>query len=275
MRRLTIVLAIILAPITASAADVYLVQGLARGVRLDSLGTPEEVVWASDAIFYNRGANDATVKLLGISNGQLPPGAPTEITVPAGHSTSIAAAGMSSQWQPLSGDPLWVLHLNVPNDVTVANALFVRAQTQIGPNPTFNPLLFKYGKISLPVFLAPVAPNQPQIALMTSLGDPGLIPSHTNVAIYNEGSAVATARIEIRRHCDDALVQASNVSIAPNTIQQIYNLPGSGPCQGATAEQPPASVYTIITVDQPSLTMVSSIASTYGPLTSMSITAPQ
>jgi hypothetical protein len=275
VRKLAVILAIITLPRAAPAADVYLIQGLARGQTIVSAGVPETIVWSTDSIFYNSGTTDAQVQLLAMSNGSLPPGAPTDFVVPAGRSTSLSARGLTAQWQPVTGDTLWVLHLDVPVGIIADDALFVRAQSQQQPNPTFNPLLYKYGKIRLPVFTALVPANQPQVNLMTSLGDPQLIPSHLNVAIYNGGTVSGIARIDVHRHCDDAIVESRTALIAANTIQQIYGLPGSGTCPGTTLDEPPSSVYTIVTVDQPSLTTVSTIANNHSPVTSMSITAPQ
>jgi hypothetical protein len=259
----------------AFAADVYVVQGFARGQTVLSGHGSETVIWATDGLFFNRSAVDVGVRLLGVSNGSLSSSAPNESVVSAQRSMMLSAKGLDTLWRPTNTDPLWVLHLDVPEAIVVNDVLFIKAQSQAVPNPELNPQVYKYGKIGLPIFNALVPPNQAQVSLGTSLGDVAEIPSHSNVAIYNGGFVTASARIDVRRHCDDQLVQSRTLSIAANTIVQVINLTSTGDCSSADSANPAGIVYTVVTVDQPSFSFVSSVANTITPFTSLSITASQ
>lgn len=279
MRKCLLVSCLIFAlqPRGVAGAEVYLVQGYALGQTIPVPGSVwgEVIVWSTDGFFYNSALSEARIRLLGVSNGALDPSAPTEFAVPSRSSTSLTRANLDSAWRPRNNDPLWVLRLDVPDGVVVDDALFVRGWSQLSPNPTFNPIDFKYGKIRLPAFSALTPPNQPQISLVTSLGDPAFIPSHSNVAIYNGGATVANATIEVRRHCDDAVVSSKNVTVPANTIIQFANVPAAGSCAEYSRVVPPSGVYTVVTVDQPSFSFVSTLANNSNPLTSMSVTGPR
>jgi hypothetical protein len=266
-----------LQPPVVAGAEVYLVQGYALGQSIPVPGSVwgEVIVWSTDGFFYNSSLSEARIRLLGVSNGALDPSAPTEFAIPSRNSTSLTRANLDSAWRPRNNDPLWVLRLDVPDGVVVDDALFVRGWSQLAPNPTFNPIDFKYGKIRLPVFSALTPPNQPQINLVTSLGDPAFMPSHSNVSIYNGGATVANATIEVRRNCDDAVVSSTTVMLPANTIVQFANLPAAGSCAEYSRVVPPSSVYTVVTVDQPSFSFVSTLANNSNPLTSMSVTGPR
>ena len=87
--------------------------------------------------------------------------------------------------------------------------------------------------------------------------------SHANVWIYNGGFAATTAHVEVRRQCDDAVVQEATVTIEAKRSANV-----SGLASGFRGCAVPASMrswsadslYTIVSVDQPSLSFVSSVA---------------
>jgi hypothetical protein len=54
--------------------------------------------------------------------------------------------------------------------------------------------------------------------------DLGVSDSRTNVGIYNASDREANARIEIRRACDNAVVDQRTVTVPANTTSQIGGL---------------------------------------------------
>ncbi len=256
---------------SASATDIYVVQGAANGPPLNS---GELILWSTDAVFYNAGITDARVRLLGISNGGGGTINPAEFTIPPRRSASLQR--LVSAWRPGANDPLWIIHLEVPPEVVADSLLFIGSTTVPGfpAVPITRP--FRFGKVRLPVFNALVPAGQPQVHLGTYLGSPSDIPSRINVGIYNGGSVPATARIEIRQQCDDTVVDSRAVIVPADSLIQVTGF------QALERNCPPFvpgtlggsfdAVYTLVTVDLPSLSFVSNLANNSLPLTSMSIT---
>jgi hypothetical protein len=273
MRRFFAVLvALIIIALPVPAADVYIVQGDARGPSIDRNTL---VLWTTDAFFYNGDDLDAIITLLDASNGAAHRIGDTFKIAPH---RSLSLTSSNRGWGSGTGDPLWVLRVDVPPAVLVDASLFIGWQSLTGPSPsTFR---FAYGKARLPVFRSLTPPGQPQIHLATSLGPASnnsveiQVPSRINVAIYNGGAVQADATIEIRQHCDDRVVTSERVSIPANTIIQV------GGFEARTRDCPPVdssgdsirSVYTVVTVDQPSFSFVSNLSNAAIPTTSISIT---
>jgi hypothetical protein len=276
MRKSFVTLAVIVIMTMAlplAAEDVYIVQGDARGPSIDRNTL---VLWTTDAFFYNGADVDALITLLDVSNGAAHRIGDTFKIAP---NRSLSLTSSNRGWGSGTGDPLWVLRIDVPPRVIVDGALFIGWQSLTGPSPsTFR---FAYGKARLPVFRSLTPAGQPQIHLSTSLGPASnnsveiQVPSRINVAIYNASAVQAGATIEIRQHCDDRVVTSEHVTIAANTIIQV------GGFEARTRDCPPIensgdsirSVYTVVTVDQPSFSFVSNLSNAVVPTTSISITA--
>lgn len=247
------------------AADAYVVQGYAQGPFIDQVAY---VTWNSDAFFANSGSATATVRLLGVSNGAIPANVPRQFTIEPGRTASFSTtAGYG--WGPITehGTALWVVHLDVPDNVQVADVMYIgKAHRGESDGPS------RFGMTHLPVVTRLVPAGQPQRHLATFLGDPTFIPSRTNVTIYNGGDALATASIEIRSFCDDSAVYQAGASIAPNTVVQITGLPQANVLCRESPYLEPGATYTVVTVDQPSFSFVSSLSNRDIPLTSISVT---
>src|ERR1700736_1127569 len=99
--------------------------------------------------------------------------------------------------------------------------------------------------VSLPVFRSLIPAGVPQAKLGPNIGS---TPARQNVAIYNAGDRVATATI--RRVCDAGVVQARTANIASNTTVQVAGFSSGG------ANECTLLNYTVITVDQESLSLV-------------------
>jgi len=110
----------------------------------------------------------------------------------------------------------------------------------------------------MPVTRELVTRGLPQIHLGTDIGgnaagmaDDG----RTNVGVFNAAAAVATATVELRRSCDDVVVERRTATIPPNTIVQLNGF--SSIFQGCTAINTGAyESYVVVTVDQPSFSYV-------------------
>jgi hypothetical protein len=270
MRLMATVLVSLLITAAANGSDLYVVQGNATGPQLDDR---RAVLWTTNAVFFNGGASDATIRLLNVSNhGHAV--APGLATLRPERTGSLDALGLFSAG---TSDPLWVLHLDAPPTVDVNDALFIGETSFSGPSPGTFP--YAYGKIVLPVFRSLIPAGQRQVHLMTSLGPASNIPSQVqvssriNVAIYNSASTAANATIEIRQHCDDQIVATRTVSIPADTIVQVGSFAAqTANCGESGLSQLSLFVYTVVTVDQPSFSFVSNLSNAVIPTTSMSIT---
>lgn len=261
MRRIVITIVALVLAASANAAEVYIVQGHARGPILDGI---EQLLWSTDAYFYNSGSAAARVRLLGVSNIEFPV-APREFTLEPGRSAALLQVALSFGAVP----PLWIVRADVPDDVDVESILLVGTISDNGVTP-IEIDRYRFGKTRLPVFRELVPAGRRQAHLATFLGPP----SRMNVAIYNAASSAATAHIEIRRHCDDVLVDQRDVSVPADTLIQYGGFQAEhGECASDVTRTSGPGVYTIVTVNQPSITFVSNIANEYSPVTSFSVTA--
>jgi hypothetical protein len=245
----------LLRPCSLPAEDVYAV----RFVSVSSINGFWEILWRDDIVFHNTTAQDATVRLLAMSNGGSPE-PPTELRVPA-HATVSASADAASRtnWFPRTGEPvpLWVVHLDVPPGIVVQSRAEAHSTTSLGgipPSPVPD-----LGVFSLPVFrtLTPASTPKVHLGADLSTGTNFADANYTNVGIYNAASVTANAIIQLRQGCNDALLEERRVEIAPDTIVQIGGLRGTA--SGCPVVNPGASSwmkYVTVEVDQPSLSYI-------------------
>jgi hypothetical protein len=214
------------------------------------------MIWGDDILFYNTGVAPAVVRFLGVSNGS-PQGDIPTLTLPAGQPIFLnATLPVAEQWRPVPVPPMWVLHLEVPDGVVAESRDEYRL---VVGQPV---IVITSGKVSMPIFRELVAAGRPQVELGTDLGGHD---SRANVGIYNAGADSATATIEVRRTCDGAVVDSRTVTIPANTLVQVGGLGtgSSADCPLSAAE--PWARYTVVTVSQPSFTLVSNLNETILP----------
>lgn len=238
----------------ALAAQVYV-------VRFNTLGSPvfaeapcTYLSYRDDLVFRNAGSSNATVRLLGVSNGTAQ--TPRDLTVPAGetHSTEGDASSVAASWAPTPQPQLWVDRLDVPDSVQIVSRLLVPAYPTAFCEGGVEAARRTYAGIRMPVVRELTAASVPQVHLATDIGgnagemaDDG----RTNVGVFNAGSVAATATVEIRRGCDDVLVASRSVGVPPNTIVQLNGFPFAS--EGCSAIHTAAyETYVVVTVDQPS-----------------------
>jgi len=233
----------------AVASDVYL-------LRFDAVSRQSgclNVVWHDQAMLLNSTNAPATVRVVGVSEGKPASGAADSFVIPAGSAVSLEDA-LGRPW--LSIARLYVMHLDVPPGIRVAsrNEVYINNGC-ISVQP---PRPGALAQVSMPVFTALVPAGVPQVHLGTDLGER---PSRTNVGIYNAGSVPAQARIELRRVCDNTVVDVRTVSIAPSATVQVGSL-AAGPNLCQSTSQSEWLRYVVVSVDQPSLTFVSNVRET-------------
>jgi len=239
----------------AYAEDAYVVRFFAFGRGTECA----QSLWLDNILFFNRTSAPAVVKLLGVSNGPVPPDVLRELSLPPNRAVAIRNGhpfSGSYPWQPQASAPLWVVHLDIPEGVTIESRDEVYAVPLCGLTDGRDglPEDESAGKVSLPIFRSLVPAGVRQIKLGTDLSSHG---SRLNVAIYNAATEEAHATIEIRRVCDDALLDTRSVVIAADAITQFGGFSGSGGrCLGSGVE----ALYTAITVDRPGFSYVSNVS---------------
>lgn len=222
------------------------------------------VYWTSEVLFHNTSDKPQTVRLL--SGTGTFPAVVSGAMVIGPHSTRSTVQGRADAEIGDDNSPspsgVGVHHFDVPDGVAIGSRADMFAN-----DPTtscfFGTGFFILGSLPLPVFRQLVPANQPQVHLGADLG---INPRHTNVIIYNGGTAPATATIEYRAACDEALVERRLVSLQPNTVAQVVGLTDAVDqiCHtGDTAE--PTTRYVTVTMDQPGFSHVMTVSnvSTY------------
>ena len=79
-----------------------------------------------------------------------------------------------------------------------------------------------------------------------------------NVTVYNAGDQPATAHLELRRACDASVDDSATIVVPAKTALQYGSLhKGADLCGDPTTLTPRHLRYTVVRVDQPSLSYVS------------------
>lgn len=239
------------------AEDVWVLGGMT--------GHCTGLQWQADTLLFNRRATAATVRLVSVSDGPdiIPPGQRESVLSPR-ETFQVAWSG----WGPRNDAAIFMLHLDVPPGVDVESVLNIgtgNGSECIGP---FLDRTAVYGTIHMPHFRALVPANQEQIHLGTTLGT---MKERNNVGIFNAGANAAIVDVELRRSCDDRVADKVTIQVAPNSTLQVrlQNPPDEAGCDGFPIQ--PWLHYVTVTVDQPSLTWVSTLAKDVEPRVHVSI----
>ncbi len=235
------------------AADVWVVRAIAHG---HSLAQDCGVVWADRLTFLNDSSQEAVVRLVSVSNGDLR-AAPIPLTLPPGGAREIRndfPFGGDLEWHPSVSDslvPLAVARLDVPEGVVTSSRIEVREAC-----PAAIPLGFStrsvQGSILMEARKSLVPAGERQLHLGTDIGYRFngeafvTISNRINVGVYNGGASPATAAIEVRRSCDSGLIDRKFVTLRPNTIQQFGGFSNPGSAVAGCFE-----TYVAVTMDQP------------------------
>lgn len=87
----------------------------------------------------------------------------------------------------------------------------------------------------------------------------------TNVGVYNGGASPANVRIEVRRACDDVVVEARSATIPADTVIQFtgFTDPNFSGCTSVATTY--YSRYVVVVMDQPGFSFVTVLASDLPP----------
>lgn len=270
LKRICVLAMFSLTPV-AMARDVYLVRfhNIHGRVVLT-----HQAVWTNNVLLYNVNATDAVVRLLDISEGPLPPNTNTSLTLPPGRVVPLEGdVPPNSYWAPVTTTPEvpWVIHIDVPEGVVIES----RNELIDDELATAEHLFARRaGKVSMPVITQLTPAGVPQVTLGTDRGtDLGVDGTRTNVMIYNDAPVAATATIEIRRACDNAVMDSRAVSIPAHSIRQFGGLQNRfGTICESGRGAPPLVRYAVVTVDQPSFTIISTLTEAADPWAGTNIT---
>ncbi len=281
---IAILAASLLHPKAVRAGDVYVLRFFFGDVR--PTGVPcEGYFWQDRLLFHNATSSDQRVRLLGVSNGPMDPNA-SELLLKPGRSVSVVQDGALTNgettllgWFPsISLEPvLFVDHLDVPEGVAVASRIESHQSGSLCTAfPTYSNLSF--GLLPLPIYRSLTPAGTPQYHLGTDLGSDGIgltNPSRVNIGIYNGGSVPANARIELRRSCDEGVIESRAVRIAENAVVQTNgfanDVGGYGSrCIGDQISQ----TYATVSVDQPSFSYVVTLSNELPPKIPISVSQP-
>jgi hypothetical protein len=239
------------------AADAWVLRGFA--------GPCLGLQWEADTLLLNTLHVPAVVRLVSISDDPDPlPEPERELVLNPGQTLSL---NRNTAWHPGTDVPLFVLRLDVPDGVLIEGALNLgTGKGEDCPLPPAPDSSAAYGVIHLPHFRALVPANQEQIHLGTTLGGS---PARNNVGIHNAAALPATAHVSLRRACDNRLVDETTIQLAANSTTQVrLENKSTDTCTGAV----PTWVDSVtVTVDQPSVTWVSTLANGIPPRMLISI----
>ena len=240
----------------------------------DSSGPCFRLRWESDVLFFNRSQEPLPVVLLGVSNGE-PTGIVRSMTLAPHAAVSLAMHETGGLWRP-SGSAIGVLHLDVPSAVTTSSRLNLK---QVATCVSDIPLNANYGALSLPLFRSLVPANESQVHLVA---DRGSLPARINVGILNAGSVGASAHVELHEACTDTVLAVRDLAIPADTLVQVEGLRSKDTvtCPHGLLSDPASpkaqswANYVVVTVSEPSLSYVSSIADDRFPSGTLGVASP-
>jgi len=246
-------LAIVLSSTPLFARDVWVLQGTAvSGSGCDL------VTWLGSIEFFNAGQAPATVRFVDVSGDQDLAFRPSSVTINPGEMIQTFAWNFSSPTERLS-----VVHLDVPDEVTTRARLSIGGQRECPPFPPIDRSAI-HGKAVLPIRTALIPAGRVQPHLDTDLGT---LTARSNVAVFNASENDAHAHIEVRRACDLSVIDSRDLTIAPRAVVQTNNLSATSNCTGdqGTTDNAPYVTYAIVTVDQPSVSWVTTLSNSLTP----------
>lgn len=266
--RLLVILlgALVLVPaVRLKAADVYVVR-FATHITHNSPTECYRVGWRDHLLFRNTTNQSLMVQALSASNGHTPSGS---LLVPARSNRSVIIAlrggenGVTNSWAPGGSGVFVVNRLDVPHGILVESRaeLYGPEATplpcQAPPGSSPSPEVF--GTMALPVVRSLIPAGSEHVHLATDLGTER---SRTNVGIYNGGSLAATAVVEVRRSCDDVVVEARTVNIPADSVTQAYGfIDGLGASPGCGSPGTTQySRYVSVVMTQPGFSFVTTLA---------------
>lgn len=237
----------------AVGADAWLLRMNAVGAPLGPNACLQSL-WTDDVTFFNNGSHDAQVRFLDATYALTASGVPIVV----GRSVSIREA-VGALAAPSLSERIGVLHVDVPPDVAIMSRMILFAQ-QAEPLPAgcsvlappfYGPSAFSTVALPIRTLLSPA--NARQVHLGADLAG---IDSRMSAAIYNATDTSGTAIIELRRGCDDGIIEQRRVIVPGRAVVQVAGF-STADDHGCKQGDPGGLRRTItISVDQPSLSWV-------------------
>ena len=240
--------------------------------------------WRDHLVFRNTTYADLTVRALSASNGH----SPSEyqpLVVPARRNMSllpvlgggVGEPGTANNWTPRIPLFLIVNRLDVPKGVVVESRAEIYSGRALTPLPCSinfpGSLPQVFGTLPLPVVTALIPAGKEHVHLATDLGTHR---TRANVAIYNGGPTSATGVVEVRRGCDDVLLDTRSVAIPSTSIVQFFSFKDgrdeirNGCPIHRTTEY---NQYVTVVMDQPGFSFVTTLTRDYDPKINVSTSA--
>lgn len=273
-RLLGVFLASVLFPIAGSAGDVWVVR-FQTGIVYSSPTECYRVGWRDHLVFRNTTNQTLAVSALAGSNGYAVPG-PEPLLIPARGSRSLliqprlSEGGSTNLWAPKPESTFIVNRLDVPQGVIVESRgeLWGPLATLLPCPPSEPggvPASEVFGALPLPVVRSLAAAGTEQTHLATDLGTQ---PIRINVGIYNSAAAPSNAAIELRRSCDDAVIERRFTSVPANSVVQVFGITDTPRTSGNSCSSSGSAYYSryvVVVMDQPGFSFVTSLANNLSP----------
>lgn len=261
--------ALTVTPPSARGAEAWVVCFATAPVHYAGEPGCESLAWQDLQYFFNSNPTAATVRLLGTSNGPRSPLA-QDITIGA-NSLFARSAGAGVEglaWDPCLGScpvTIFVAHLDVPEGVFLSSRAEVFALAVGACPPEVRPKVLAGLPLPVKRELTPAGVPQQHLGIDTgtddgAAGGASSASARTSIGIYNPAAVAANATIEIRRGCDDVVIERRTVTVPPNSLVQFggfaWDTSGCGFFKG---KAPSYSAYAVVTVDQPSFSYAISL----------------
>jgi hypothetical protein len=98
--------------------------------------------------------------------------------------------------------------------------------------------------------------------------DLGTQPIRMNVGIYNAGTVPSNVAIELRRSCDDAVLERRFTAVQANTVVQVTGLTDTPRTSGNSCSSSGSTYYSryvVVLMDQPGFSFVTILSSDLPP----------
>jgi hypothetical protein len=266
------VAALLSLPLASQAAEVYVVR-FWTDIAQVSPTLCYRVGWRDHLLFRNTADQDLSVRALSVSNG-FELADPDPLVIPAHQMRSVlivpqpGESAFRPNWIPRSQAYIFLVNrLDVPDGVVVESRGEIYGpgpHDQPLPCPISIPLGFAsvLGSISLPVVRTLTPAGVEHVSLAADVGSRR---QRTNVGVYNGGASPANVRMELRRSCDDVAVATRTAVIPATSVTQFTGLSdprGSGCSREGVPEH---SRYTVVLMDQPGFSFVTSLVADVPP----------
>lgn len=248
----------------ASAADAWVLRGYVHtaltGPRPCGVSAAG---WQTTTLFHNLSDQPRLVRAVDVSNRGVTSG-----DVPL---QPLESAALIAVAPDVTETRLWVAHFDVPEDVIVEDRLQYLPALN-GPCgaprvPTHPPTW------QLPVYSALSAAGKAQVHAGADVQGG---PMRVNVAVFNSSAIPATAHVELRSARCAQVIATRDLEIGGNTIEQIsIPVEASESCTPANELVEPATYFTTVAVDRPSLSYVTVLSNTQEPSAPVTVAIPR